>query len=144
MSRILTILLLNWEKTSVIGYTVAVYKRSELAKVSGFSIESLRYYEEQGLLIPTRDENNYRLYDENQLLRLRFIRHSKKFAFTLKEIQDMIDHINSEDKNSLSSMVQQRLDETLEEIRILQNTVPKLEQFLYCIENHECLFEDGH
>ncbi|HET6706543.1 MerR family transcriptional regulator [Amycolatopsis sp.] len=46
----------------------------ELAERTGVSTRLLRYYEEQGLLTPSRDRNGYRSFDEDAVLRVRQIR----------------------------------------------------------------------
>ena len=62
----------------------------EIAKQSGFSKDTLRYYEKIGLIQLTdvqRGENNYRVYDDTILLELSNIRKLKKVGFTLTEIK---------------------------------------------------------
>jgi DNA-binding transcriptional MerR regulator len=46
----------------------------ELAKRAGVSERSLRYYEEQGLLLPTRTPNGYRVYAESDVDVVRHVR----------------------------------------------------------------------
>lgn len=54
------------------------------ARQSGFSVDTLRYYERVGLLPePTRTENGYRSYDETTMERLRFIRRSRNLGLDL-------------------------------------------------------------
>lgn len=63
----------------------------DLAKQSGASVEALRFYERQGLLVPaTRTESGYRLYDEEALERLEFIRRAQLLGFSLAEIGRVI------------------------------------------------------
>ena len=45
-----------------------------LAERSGVSVRALRYYEEQGLLTPSRDCNGYRSFGEDAVVRVRQIR----------------------------------------------------------------------
>lgn len=64
------------------------YLRGQLAKLANVHTETVRYYEELGLLPqPRRSESGYRLYSEDALSRLTFIHHAKSCGFTLKEIQ---------------------------------------------------------
>ncbi|MDA8377670.1 MAG: MerR family transcriptional regulator [Planctomycetia bacterium] len=64
----------------------------QVAKHAGVNIETLRYYEQRKLLPkPLRKESGYRLYDEQSLTRLRFIKRSQKLGFTLREIRDLLD-----------------------------------------------------
>lgn len=61
-----------------------------LAKAAGVNVETIRYYERRGLLhAPTRKTSGYRLYDEESLGRLRFIRNAQVLGFTLLEIKEL-------------------------------------------------------
>ena len=63
-----------------------------LAKIMGISTDTLRYYDEIGLLIPhrTSQETKYRYYTTNQAIVLARIMELKQFGFTLKEIKDTL------------------------------------------------------
>ena len=63
----------------------------QLAKKSGFTRETIRYYEKFGLITPDyRRESNYREYGPETLSVLRFIKKTKELGFTLAEIKEMI------------------------------------------------------
>ena len=65
----------------------------QLAKESGFSKDTIRYYEKIGLLeLPktARLDNNYKDYPESTLRTLRTIRNLKDLGFTLEEIREII------------------------------------------------------
>jgi len=62
-----------------------------LARETGINIETVRYYENIRLLPkPKRRESRYRVYDENDLARVKFIVRAKELGFTLKEIKDLL------------------------------------------------------
>ena len=62
-----------------------------LARSAGCRVETVRYYERRGLIIPVgRTPSGYRLYDEDSLKRLLFIRHAKDLGFTLEEIKELL------------------------------------------------------
>jgi len=64
------------------------YLRGQLAELAEVNLETLRYYEACGLLPhPKRSEAGYRLYDDEALARLQFIRNAKSCGFTLREIK---------------------------------------------------------
>lgn len=66
-------------------------KIGELARLSGCQVVTVRYYEKEGLLrSPERTKANYRLYDEEDLERLRFIRHCRLYGISLKEIRSLL------------------------------------------------------
>jgi MerR family transcriptional regulator, copper efflux regulator len=63
----------------------------QLAKRAGVAIDTVRYYERNGLLTPRgRLASGYRRYGELELARLRFIRRAQKLGFTLKEVRSLL------------------------------------------------------
>lgn len=68
-------------------------KIGELAKQAGCPVETVRYYEREGLLhAAVRNEvNNYRQYDHSHLDRLMFIRHCRALDMTHGEIRALLD-----------------------------------------------------
>jgi MerR family transcriptional regulator, copper efflux regulator len=63
----------------------------KLAKLAGVRIDTVRYYERNGLLAPSaRLASGYRRYGELELARLRFIRKAQKLGFSLKEIETLL------------------------------------------------------
>lgn len=67
-------------------------KIGELAQRAGVGIDTVRYYEKQGLLPRAqRLESGYRTYDGQDLKRLRFVRRAKALGFTLNEIRELLD-----------------------------------------------------
>lgn len=67
-------------------------KIGELAKLAGCPVETVRYYEREGLLAaPGRDPtSNYRRYDHNHLDRLTFIRRCRALDMTHEEIRALL------------------------------------------------------
>ncbi|OMF19455.1 hypothetical protein BK127_05750 [Paenibacillus sp. FSL H7-0331] len=64
------------------------YLRGQMAKMANVNVENLRYYENHGLIpSPLRSESGYRLYSDEVLSRLVFIKNAKFCGFTLKEIK---------------------------------------------------------
>jgi DNA-binding transcriptional MerR regulator len=63
----------------------------EAARQSGVKVQTIRFYEERGLLPPPpRSDGNQRLYTPAQAARLRFIRHARDLGFPLAEIADLL------------------------------------------------------
>ena len=65
----------------------------ELANKAGVNVQTIRYYEREGVLpVPHRwPDSGYRDYDEEALAQLRFIRSAKDLGFTLREIKELLD-----------------------------------------------------
>ncbi len=63
----------------------------ELAKQTGTSADTIRYYERLGILPqPPREASGYRSYDEAATARLQFIQSAKLLGLTLDEIGDLL------------------------------------------------------
>ncbi len=64
----------------------------QVAKRAGVGIETIRFYEREGLIAePERSPSSgYRQYPQNAVRRVLFIRHAKDLGFTLKEIQELL------------------------------------------------------
>lgn len=63
----------------------------QLAKEVGVNVQTVRYYERRRLLNPAaRKPSGYRLYGDEALRRLRFIKNAQALGFTLREIADLL------------------------------------------------------
>jgi Cd(II)/Pb(II)-responsive transcriptional regulator len=63
----------------------------ELAKLAGCLPETVRFYEQKGLLpLPVRSQANYRLYDASHIDRLHFIRRCRALGISLDEVQTLL------------------------------------------------------
>ena len=63
----------------------------KVAKEVGVNIQTVRYYERRHLLAPpVRKPSGYRIYGEEDVRRLRFIKNAQALGFTLREIGDLL------------------------------------------------------
>jgi MerR family copper efflux transcriptional regulator len=63
----------------------------EVAAQAEVHIETLRYYERRGLVErPPRSASNYRLYPEEAVRRVRFIKRAQELGFSLKDIKELL------------------------------------------------------
>ena len=63
----------------------------ELAAQAGCDVQTVRFYEREGLLEePAREESGYRRYAQRHLARLQFIRHCRSLDIPLPEIRDLL------------------------------------------------------
>lgn len=64
---------------------------SAFAKESGFSVQTIRYYESLGILPePIRTESGYRKYSSKYLEHVRFAKNAQELGFKLEEIGDLV------------------------------------------------------
>ncbi|MFP5264523.1 MAG: heavy metal-responsive transcriptional regulator [Blastocatellia bacterium] len=98
-------------------------KIGEVSKRSGVGVEALRFYERQGLLgSPSRTGSGYRLYGEDVLERLEFIKRAQVLGFSLAEIARVISekHAGQSPCAEVREIVRRRLgelDQRLNEMR---------------------------
>ena len=63
----------------------------KLSELTGLTIQSIRFYENMNLLPePSRSKSQYRLYDEDYLEHVNFIKNCQELGFTLEEIKDLV------------------------------------------------------
>ena len=66
-------------------------KIGEVAKAAGLGIDTIRFYERQGLIEePSRRPSGYRDYTADVVISLRFIKRAKELGFSLKEIAELL------------------------------------------------------
>lgn len=70
---------------------VNALRRSDLARLTGCNLETIRYYENIGIMPdPPRTSKNYRAYDDAHVARLRFVMRSRDLGFGLEAIRDLL------------------------------------------------------
>jgi MerR family copper efflux transcriptional regulator len=105
----------------------------EVAEKTGFSRDTIRYYEKIGLIKvgkKNRRDNNYKEYSEETLERLRIIGRAKHLGFSLAEIQDLMYSWLSKSlsKNERISLFKGRIamiDEKIEKLREVRSYIEK-------------------
>lgn len=96
----------------------------EVAKRSGISIDAIRFYEREKLLIPTeRKLSGYRLFDMSVLETISFIRNAKELGFALSEIADLLGLRRN--PKATSSIIKRR---TAEKIAAVDDKIAKLQK----------------
>ena len=63
----------------------------ELAERFGVSLRTLRFYEEKGLIKPTRDSARNRLYTATEVARIAFIVECRRIGMAVDDIRDLVD-----------------------------------------------------
>ena len=77
--------------------TPTLHTIGKLALVTDVTSDAIRYYEKEGLLAPTTKTGaGYRLYNEDAVRRLRFIKQAQHCGFSLSEIRELLTLKNSD------------------------------------------------
>jgi MerR family transcriptional regulator, copper efflux regulator len=117
---------------------------NEIAKITGISVHTIRFYEKSGLIEGKRDEsiksNNYFHYDEETIEKLEFISDAKSVGFTIREIGQVIDawYNNKYTKDEKVSILDEKLlslEQKLKEIKEMKN---QIEEFKKNVLNDKC------
>lgn len=90
------------------------YRIGDLARVTNTKVETIRWYEKQGLIpSPARTSGNYRAYGEAALARLSFIRRARDLGFSLDQVRALLDLAGDRngDCASVDFMAKEHLDE---------------------------------
>jgi DNA-binding transcriptional MerR regulator len=70
---------------------VATYSIGKTAKITGCKVQTIRYYEQIGLIPePLRTTGNQRYYRQEEVDRVGFIRHARALGFSLSAIKDIL------------------------------------------------------
>src|SRR4051812_38999917 len=93
----------------------------ELAKRTGVPIDTVRYYERNGLLAPmTRLASGYRRYGPAEYKRLRFIRRAKALGFSLEDIRGLLSLSEQRNVAKVKHAAQTKLDDISQRIAELE------------------------
>lgn len=109
-------------------------KIGEIAQHVKCSVETIRFYEKEGLLQkPLRNaENNYRTYQQQHLERLRFIRRCRSLGMTHDEIRTLMaakhDQTDCHGINDLVDMHLQHVQQRILELRTLEQELMALRE----------------
>lgn len=118
----------------------------ELSKRTGFSHDTIRFYEKKGLISVDRKErrdNNYKEYPEIVFEKLVLIKTVKELGFTLHEIDDFIKAWGDEDAScsNLTHHLTDKIKRVDKQIELLQLIRKKLTQSLETCQSQDCEFE---
>lgn len=104
-----------------------------LAAASGCKVQTIRYYEEIGLLPPApRSAGNQRLYGPRMLDRLLFIRHARELGFPLDAVRDLLKLADEPDQPcaDADAIARRQLAHVEQRIRRLQSLKAELERMI--------------
>lgn len=113
------------------------YTAHELARVSGVSVRTLHYYEEQGLLHPQRRDNGYRDYNTTDVQRLQQILLYRRASMPLAAIQGILDQPPAVQAQAL----REQLDHLRAQYSQLAALITSVEQLIHETEHSAPLQE---
>lgn len=109
-------------------------KIGDLSAASSTPVETIRYYEREGLLpAPGRTQGNFRVYEEPHLERLQFIRHCRGLDMSLDEVRVLLRFRDApgDDCGDVNALLDEHIghvSKRIKELRALEKQLKELRQ----------------
>jgi DNA-binding transcriptional MerR regulator/effector-binding domain-containing protein len=106
-----------------------MFSIGEFSKLSGLTVKTLRFYHEEGLLVPAYvdPDTGYRYYQETQIETARVIAYLRNLEFTISDIKALFAQESDAD---LLDLLERQRSQIKEQIKRLRQTVRSLDQFI--------------
>jgi DNA-binding transcriptional MerR regulator len=119
-------------------------KIGDLARITGLSIKTIRYYERRGLLEqPPRTEGGYRLYGPEEVARLQFVQRAKLLGLTLEEIRELVELAARCNEGEIVLRLEKVLEAKLEETERKMAELAAFRQNLLYYQTRASALSDG-
>ena len=123
------------------------YRIGELARLSGLTLRTIRYYGELGLLSEGRTHGNQRYYSDQDLVYLKRIGELKSLGFSLEEIARIIrlrdeDESGNKRRNELLAQYRSKLSKDIERMNTLQEHIDELKWRISQLDSAEDAFTE--
>ncbi len=111
-----------------------IYRISEFADKCGVNKETIRYYERKNLLKdPPRTESGYRIYSDDDVKRVGFIKRIQELGFSLSEIYKLLgvvdkDEVRCQDMFEFVSRKQEEVQKQIEDLKRIETMLDDLKQ----------------
>ncbi|MCD2346530.1 MerR family transcriptional regulator [Clostridium guangxiense] len=107
-----------------------MYKIGEFSKITGLTVKTLRYYDEENIIEPSyrNEENGYRYYDEEDFKKAQLIIVLRELEFSIAEIKDVISNFESPD--DLSYFLEEKKKIVQEKMRKEKELIKKINLYI--------------
>lgn len=105
----------------------------KLAKSAGVGVETIRYYQQRGLLPIPESSGSYRHYPVSLGNRIRFIKRAQELGFSLEEVSELLSLEDGIDRTSIRRIASERLQEIQAKLDDLNRMKKALSHLI-----HEC------
>ena len=99
------------------------FKIGEISKLYNIGVDSIRYYEEIGIIHPERSESGYRHYSIHDIWRLNVIRDLRSIGFSMEQIREYLDNHNTASSLKLLEEEQNAIHNQMISLQKLLNNV---------------------
>lgn len=120
----------------------------QAARRSGLPAKTIRYYEEIGLIVPGRRDNDYRDYGEIELHELRFVASARALGFSLDQVRALLALYRDKDRASADVRAAARahiaeIRAKIAELRAMERTLTNLVEACHGDERPDCPILEG-
>lgn len=115
------------------------YTIGKLAKESGVTVETVRFYEQKGLIKQPSPESGYRKYPFDDIIKIKFIKCTQVLGFTLNEAKELLElRVKSNAKcGQVKAKAESKLSEVEEKIKDLNKMKRSLKKMIKSCNNSE-------
>src|SRR5271166_765386 len=107
-----------------------MFSIGEFSKLTQLTVKALRFYHEEGLLIPAfvDPETGYRYYDQSHIETARAITYLRSLEFSLSDIKELLHHQADED---LLNILERQQSIVKERIKHLRKAALSIDRFIF-------------
>lgn len=113
------------------------YTIGEISELYGIGTDSLRYYEEIGVLEPKRGKNGYRLYRLKDICRLNIIRDLLQLGFSMKQVKAYMESLNLDNTMRMLEDEKKSIHQQKEKLRFAEQSIEKRMEHIMKYRNEE-------
>jgi len=104
---------------------------SAASRVSHLPAKTIRYYEDIDLIHPSRRDNGYRDYSDDDICKLRFLQHARSLGFTIEDCRILLslyedDSRASKDVKAIAETHLQKIEQKIAELKSMHATLRHL------------------
>ncbi|MEF9953334.1 MAG: helix-turn-helix domain-containing protein [Clostridium sp.] len=119
-----------------------LFSIGEVSKLKGITIKALRYYHDQGILVPNHidEESGYRYYSIEQFIYIDIIKACRTLGASIREIQEIFKNCNTEE---LMEFIGKKKNEALEKISEMNSVIENIDKLTKTVENSKKALENS-
>ncbi|MGG0305917.1 MerR family transcriptional regulator [Priestia megaterium] len=116
---------------------ILTYSIGEFSKIVGLSGHTLRFYEKEGLIKVNRDENNVRIYSDENKLWIESLLHLKNTGMSLKDMKRfaMWGHMGDKTMEERLDLLRNHRKKVMEDLEKLRQSLEHLDKKIDFYEN---------
>ena len=114
------------------SFMTEYYKIGEISKLYNIGTDSLRYYEDLGVLKPRRSENGYRMYGIGDIRTLNILQELRSIGFSIKEIKEHLENYDVAQTLDMFTEATERINQRQAELeQIKSNVLERIHELNY-------------